>query len=82
MLMMFNILGVSVYSINKNIDALLVASKENGLEVNADKTKYKVMSRDQNAERSHNIKTDRSSSEKSSDANSFVFQFAIQTYKD
>jgi hypothetical protein len=32
--------------------------------VNADKTKYMVMSRDQNARRSHNIKTDDSSFEK------------------
>jgi hypothetical protein len=29
-----------------------------GLEVNADKTKYMVMFRDQDAERSQNIKTD------------------------
>jgi len=33
-------------------------SKESGLEVNADKTKYMVMSRDQNAGRSHNMKID------------------------
>jgi hypothetical protein len=32
----------------KNTEALLVASKETGQEVNADKTKYMVMSRDQN----------------------------------
>jgi len=35
---------------------LLVGSKEIGLEVNSDKTKYMVMSRDQNARLSHNIK--------------------------
>jgi len=35
----------------------------NVLEVNADKTKYVVMSRDQNAGRSHNIKTDNTSFE-------------------
>jgi hypothetical protein len=35
---------------------LLVASKEIGLGVNADKANYVVMSRDQNAGRSHNIK--------------------------
>ena len=39
-----------------NIDAIVVASKEIGLEVNADKTKYMVMSRDQNAGRSHSMK--------------------------
>jgi hypothetical protein len=32
-----------------NADALEVASKETGLEVNADKTKYMVKSRDQHA---------------------------------
>ena len=37
-------------------EALLVCSKEVGLEVNADKTKYMVMHRDQNARRSHNTK--------------------------
>jgi hypothetical protein len=36
----------------------IVASQETGLEINADKTKYMVMSRDQNAGRSHYIKTD------------------------
>ena len=41
-----------------------MASKEIGLEVNADKTKYMVMSRDQNARRSHRIKTDNSSFER------------------
>jgi hypothetical protein len=34
------------------------ASKETGLEVNADKTKYMVISRDQNAGRNHNVKND------------------------
>jgi hypothetical protein len=33
----------------KKTEALLIASKEIGLEVNAEKTKYMVMSRDQNA---------------------------------
>jgi len=33
----------------------VVASKEAGPEVNADKTKYMVMSRDHNAGRSHSI---------------------------
>ena len=38
-----NILGISVRTIKKSIDASVVASKETGLEVNADKTKYMVM---------------------------------------
>jgi hypothetical protein len=44
-----NILGSSVYAIRKNTEALVFASKETGLEVNADKTKYMVMSGEQNA---------------------------------
>jgi hypothetical protein len=57
-------LGRSVYAIKKSVEALAVASKENGLDVNADKTKYMVMSRDQNEGRSHNIKNDSSSFER------------------
>ena len=53
------ILGGSVRAI-KNTEALAVASKETGLEVNADKTKYMVMSRDQNG-RSRTVKIDNSS---------------------
>jgi hypothetical protein len=41
-----------------------VASKETGLEVNADKTKYMIMARDQNAGRSHNTKIGNSSFER------------------
>ena len=44
-----NMLDGSVHTIQKNTEALVVASKETGLEVNADKTKYMVVSRDQNA---------------------------------
>jgi len=39
-----NILGGSVHTLKENADALVVASKEIGLEVNTDKTKYMVMS--------------------------------------
>jgi len=38
------ILGGSVRTIKENREALVVASKENGLQVNADKTKYMVIS--------------------------------------
>jgi hypothetical protein len=56
-----NILGRSVHNIKKNTEALVIASKETGLEVNAVKTKYMVISRDQNAGRSHSIETDNNS---------------------
>jgi hypothetical protein len=51
-----NILGGSRHVIKKNTETLVVASKEIGLEVNADKTKHLVMSTDQNAEGSHDVK--------------------------
>jgi len=40
-----NLLGESVYIIKGKKGAMVVVSKEIGLEVNADKTKYMVMSR-------------------------------------
>jgi len=44
-----NILWGSVHTIKGNTEGLTVASKQIGLEANADETKYMVMSRDQNA---------------------------------
>jgi hypothetical protein len=52
-----NMVKRNVRTVKENAEALVVASKETGLEVNADKTKYKIMSRDQNAGRSHSMKT-------------------------
>ena len=48
-----NILGGSIHSLKENAEALVAAAREIGLEVSADKTKYMVMSRDQNAGRIH-----------------------------
>jgi hypothetical protein len=50
--------------IKENAENLLAASKEIGLEVNADKTKYMVMSRDQTAGQSHSMKVRNSSFER------------------
>jgi len=44
-----NMLGGSIYTIKKNTDTLLVGSKEIGLEENAHKPKYMVISQDKNA---------------------------------
>ena len=43
------ILGGSVDNVKKNTEALVAATRETGLEICADKTKYMVMSQDQNA---------------------------------
>ena len=43
-----NILGGSVHNVKKNAEALVAATKEIGLEVNAHNTTYMTVSRDQN----------------------------------
>ena len=52
------------HTVKENAEALLVATKENGLEVNADKTKYMVMSRGRKAGQGHSMKIDNSSIER------------------
>jgi len=42
------VLGGNVYTRKKNTEASIVAIKDRGLEVNADKIKCIIMSRDQN----------------------------------
>jgi hypothetical protein len=56
-------LGGSVHIVRENAEALVVATKETGLEVNTDKTKYMVMSRDRNAGRGDSVKIDNRSIE-------------------
>jgi len=41
-----NMLGGSIHTLMENAEALVAATREIGLEVSADKTKYMVMSRD------------------------------------
>jgi len=50
--------------VKENAEALVVATKEIGLEVNADKTKYMVMSRNRNAGQGHSVKIDNTSIER------------------
>jgi hypothetical protein len=55
-----NILGGCAYTVKENAETLVVATKEIGLEVNADKTKYMVTSRYRNAGRDDSVKIDNS----------------------
>jgi hypothetical protein len=58
-----DMLGGSIHTVGKNKEASVIASNVTGLKGNADKTKYMVISRDQNAGQSHNMKTDNRSFE-------------------
>jgi hypothetical protein len=50
------IVGEKLDAINKNMEALLDASKKTGLEVNLEKIKHTLMSRSQKIRRKHSIK--------------------------
>ena len=55
-------------------EAFVAAAREIGLEVSADKTKYMVMSRDQNAGRIHSVRIDNSTFERVE-----VFKYLVTT---
>jgi hypothetical protein len=59
-----NILGGSIHTLKENAEALVAATREIGVEVSADKTKYMVTSNDQNAGRNHSVRIDNSTFEK------------------
>jgi len=59
-----NILGGSIHTLKENEETLVAATREIGLEVSADKTKYMVMSRDQNAGRIPSVRNDNSTFER------------------
>ena len=44
-----NILGGGIHTLKENAEALVVATREIGLEVSADRTKYMITYQDQNA---------------------------------
>ena len=58
-----NILGGGTHTLQENAEALVAATREIGLEVSADKTKYIVMSQDQNAGQNHSVRIDNSTFE-------------------
>jgi hypothetical protein len=53
-----NLLGDKIDTINKNTQTLIDASKEVGLDVNVEETKYMLVSRDQNAGQNREIKVE------------------------
>jgi hypothetical protein len=58
-----NLLGDNIDTINKTTETLIDASKEVGLVVNVEKTKYMLVSHDQNADQKWDIKIGNRSSE-------------------
>jgi hypothetical protein len=50
------LLGDNIDIINKNTETLIDASKELGIEVNMEKTKYMLVSHDQNPDQNRDIK--------------------------
>jgi len=55
-----NVLRGSIHTLKENAEALVAATREIGLEVSADKTKYMIMSRYHNAERIQSVRIDNS----------------------
>jgi hypothetical protein len=55
-----NILGGSIHTLKENTEALVAATREIGLEVSADNTKYMVMSQDQSAGQNQSVRIDNS----------------------
>jgi hypothetical protein len=49
-------LGGSINSVTENTETLLEASRDIGLEINAEKTKYMIMSRHPNSGQNQNVK--------------------------
>jgi hypothetical protein len=51
-----NLLCANVHIVNKNSGTVVDASKKVGLEVNAEETKYMVMTRNHTAAHNHSVK--------------------------
>ena len=57
-------LKLNIQTLKENAEALVTATREIGLKISADKTKYMVMSLDQNAGRNHSVRINNSTFER------------------
>jgi hypothetical protein len=64
-----NLLGDNIDTVNKNTQTIIDASREVGLDVNVEKSKYMLVSRDLNAGQNREIKIGNSSFENMSRSN-------------
>jgi len=74
------IVGGGTHTLQENAEALVAATRESGLEVSADKAKYVVIYRDQNAGQNHRLRIDNSAFERVEEFKYFGTTLTIQNY--
>jgi hypothetical protein len=77
-----SLLGDSVNTIKKNTETLLDASRDIGLEINAEKTKYMIMSRHPNSGQNQNIRIANESFERWQSSNTWGLKHRLRVFEN